>query len=120
VAEFAATMPLAVRLGMRTPVGRSFLKDYDFEEAYFWEKAMRFREALAMPLMLLGGINRLDTMERAMAAGFDFVAMGRAVLREPDLVNRLAAGRTTAGVCIHCNRCLPTIYSGTRCPVRTP
>ena len=39
-----------------------------------------------MPLMLLGGINRLDTMERAMAAGFDFVAMGRALLREPDLV----------------------------------
>ncbi len=120
VAEFAATMPLVVRLGMRTPVGRSFLKEYDFEEAYFWDKAMRFREALAMPLMLLGGINRLDTMERAMAAGFDFVAMGRAVLREPDLVNRLAAGRTTAGVCIHCNRCMPTIYTGTRCPVRTP
>ncbi len=119
VAEFAATMPRAVRWGMRTPMGRSFLKEYEFEEAYFWDKAMRFRAALAMPLMLLGGINRLDTMERAMAAGFDFVAMGRAVLREPDLVNRLATGRATAGVCIHCNRCMPTIYSGTHCPVRT-
>ncbi|MEJ7834333.1 MAG: NADH:flavin oxidoreductase [Nocardioides sp.] len=117
VAEFAATMPLVVRLGMRTPVGRSFLKEYPFEETYFWERAVRFREALAMPLMLLGGINRLDTMERAMAADFDFVAMGRALLREPDLVDRLASGRATAGVCIHCNRCLPTIYSGTRCPV---
>ena len=119
VAEFAATMPRAVRWGMRTPMGRSFLKEYEFEEAYFWDKATRFRAALAMPLMLLGGINRLDTMERAMAAGFDFVAMGRAVLREPDLVNRLATGRATAGVCIHCNRCMPTIYSGTHCPVRT-
>ena len=46
-----------------------------------------------MPLMLLGGINRRDTMEQAMADGFDFVAMGRALLREPDLVNQLAAGR---------------------------
>ncbi len=118
VAEFAAAMPLAVRVGLRTPLGRSFLKEYDFHEAYFWDKAMRFREALGMPLMLLGGINRLDTMERAMAAGFDFVAMGRAVLREPDLVNRLAAGRATAGACIHCNRCMPTIYTGTHCPVR--
>jgi 2,4-dienoyl-CoA reductase-like NADH-dependent reductase (Old Yellow Enzyme family) len=70
-----------------------------------------------MPLMLLGGISRLDTMERALAAGFDFVAMGRALLREPDLVNRLASGRATGGRCIHCNRCMPTIYSGTRCPV---
>ncbi|WP_193606715.1 NADH:flavin oxidoreductase [Nocardioides lijunqiniae] len=115
--EFAASMPLPVRLGMRTPMGRSFMKHYDFHEAYFWEKALRFREALTMPLMLLGGINRLDTMERAMEHGFDFVAMGRAVLREPDLVNRLQAGRQTSGACIHCNRCMPTIYSGTRCPV---
>jgi 2,4-dienoyl-CoA reductase-like NADH-dependent reductase (Old Yellow Enzyme family) len=119
VSEFAASMPLPVRLGLKTPVGRSFMKEYPFEEAYFWDKAIRFREELAMPLMLLGGINRLDTMERAMEHGFDFVAMGRAVLREPDLVNRLAAGRATKGVCIHCNRCMPTIYSGTRCPVAT-
>jgi 2,4-dienoyl-CoA reductase-like NADH-dependent reductase (Old Yellow Enzyme family) len=70
-----------------------------------------------MPLMLLGGINRRDTMERAMADGFDFVAMGRALLREPDLVNRLQSSAADAGVCIHCNRCMPTIYSGTRCPV---
>ncbi|HYF73667.1 MAG TPA: NADH:flavin oxidoreductase, partial [Nocardioides sp.] len=120
VAEFAATMPLAVRLAMKTPVGRSFMKVYPFEEAYFREKALRFRSAVSMPLMLLGGINQRATMEQAMADGFDFVAMGRALLREPDLVNRLQSGRATAGVCIHCNRCMPTIYSGTRCPVVTP
>jgi 2,4-dienoyl-CoA reductase-like NADH-dependent reductase (Old Yellow Enzyme family) len=114
--EFAATMPPLVRFGMRTPMGKGFLKHYDFEEAYFFDKASQFRTALAMPLMLLGGINTLDTMERAMAAGFDFVAMGRALLREPDLVRKLESGRQRAGVCIHCNRCMPTIYSGTRCP----
>lgn len=118
--EFAAAMPFVVRHGLRTPLGKGFLKHYDFEEAYFWEKAVRFREGLRMPLMLLGGINRRDTMERAMAAGFDFVAMGRALLREPDLVNKLAAGQQSAGACIHCNRCMPTIYSGTRCPVVSP
>nr|WP_281385957.1 hypothetical protein [Nocardioides luti] len=101
---------------MRT-VGRSFLKEYPFEEAYFREKALRFREAVGLPLMLLGGINRRDTMEQAMADGFEFVAMGRALLREPDLVNRLAARSADGGVCIHCNRCMPTIYTGTRCPV---
>jgi 2,4-dienoyl-CoA reductase-like NADH-dependent reductase (Old Yellow Enzyme family) len=118
VDEFAAAMPLVVRLGMRTPVGRSFLKEYPFEEAFFWDRAARFRSELAMPLMLLGGINRLDTMRHAMDAGFDFVAMGRALLREPDLVARLQSGAVDSGVCIHCNRCMPTIYTGTRCPVR--
>jgi 2,4-dienoyl-CoA reductase-like NADH-dependent reductase (Old Yellow Enzyme family) len=116
VKEFAAAMPLPVRIGMRT-VGRRFLKEYPFEEAYFLDKAMRFRSELAMPLMLLGGINRLDTMEHAMEAGFDFVAMGRALLREPDLVHRLRDDGVETGLCIHCNRCMPTIYSGTRCPV---
>ncbi|MBB3042711.1 NADH:flavin oxidoreductase [Nocardioides soli] len=120
VREFAESMPFPVRWGMRTPIGRGFLKTYPFEEAYFRAKALRFREALSMPLMLLGGINRADTMEQAMADGFDFVAMGRALLREPDLVARLAAGRAAEGVCIHCNRCMPTIYSGTRCVVIDP
>lgn len=115
VAEFAEAMPAIVRWGMKTPVGRSFLKRYEFEEAYFREKALLFRRELAMPLMLLGGINRVDTMEQAMADGFDFVAMGRALLREPDLVNRLRAGEATESICSHCNRCMPTIYSGTRC-----
>ncbi len=114
-AEFAAAMPPLVRVGMRTPVGRSFLKRYPFEEAYFRDRALRFREALSMPLMLLGGINRLETMEQAMADGFELVVMGRALLREPDLVARLRAGAAPAGICTHCNRCMPTIYSGTRC-----
>ena len=78
-------------------MGKGFLKEYPFEEAYFREKALRFREALSMPLMLLGGINRRDTMEQAMAEGFDFVAMGRALLREPDLVNRARSGPRQRG-----------------------
>ncbi len=118
--EFAAVMPLPLRWGMRSPIGKRFLKEYEFHEAYFLDKALRFRERLRMPLMLLGGINRRDTMEHAMALGFDFVAMGRALLREPDLVAQMAAGHRDYGVCIHCNRCMPTIYSGTRCPVLDP
>jgi len=50
-----------------------------------------------------------------MAEGFEYVALARALLREPDLVNRLAAGETETGICIHCNQCMPTIYTGTRC-----
>ena len=73
-----------------------------------------------MPLIMLGGINDKATMDRAMAEGFEFVAMGRALLREPDLVNRMQSGETTKGICIHCNQCMPTIYSGTRCTVLEP
>jgi 2,4-dienoyl-CoA reductase-like NADH-dependent reductase (Old Yellow Enzyme family) len=118
--EFAAAMPLPVRVGLRT-VGRRFLREYPFEEAYFLDKAREFRSALDLPLILLGGINRLETMQLAMAEGFEYVAMARALLRDPELVNRLSE-KAPAEACIHCNRCMPTIYDegGTRCPVREP
>ena len=116
--EFAANMPAAVRLGLKTPIGKKFFKAYPFEEAFLREKALAFRDAVSMPLIFLGGVNNRATMDRAMAEGFEFVAMGRALLREPDLVNRMQAGETSEGICIHCNQCMPTIYTGTRCTVQ--
>jgi 2,4-dienoyl-CoA reductase-like NADH-dependent reductase (Old Yellow Enzyme family) len=54
-------------------------------------------------------------VEAALDEGFSFVAMARALLREPDLVQRWEQGSTEEGLCIHCNKCMPTIYTGTRC-----
>ncbi|MEJ5256142.1 MAG: NADH:flavin oxidoreductase [Acidimicrobiales bacterium] len=112
--EMAAVFPQPIRIGFKL-LGRRFLPTYPYEEAYLLPYARQFRAALSMPLILLGGINRRDTIERAMLEGFDFVAMGRALLREPDLVTRFRDGRAQEGLCIHCNKCMPTIYRGTRC-----
>ena len=59
-------------------------------------------------------------IEGALGEGFEFVAMARALLRDPDLPNKLATGRATAGLCVHCNKCLPTIYRGTHCVLAPP
>jgi 2,4-dienoyl-CoA reductase-like NADH-dependent reductase (Old Yellow Enzyme family) len=112
--EFAAAQGRIVGLGLRV-VGRRIFPTIPFEEGFFLPFARQFRAELSMPLILLGGINERATIDGAMAEGFEFVAMARALLRDPDLVNQLAAGITDAGRCIHCNKCLPTIYSGTRC-----
>jgi 2,4-dienoyl-CoA reductase-like NADH-dependent reductase (Old Yellow Enzyme family) len=116
--DFAAQLPPVMRLGFRI-VGRWFFKEYPFEEAFFLPFARQFLEALSMPLILLGGINRLDTIQKALDDGFAFVAMARALLREPDLVERMRKGAATDGICIHCNKCMPTIYRGTRCVLVT-
>jgi 2,4-dienoyl-CoA reductase-like NADH-dependent reductase (Old Yellow Enzyme family) len=112
--EFGATLPGPVRLGFKL-IGSRFLRAYPYEEAFFLPYARQFLDALSLPLILLGGITQLDTIQGALDEGFAFVAMARALLREPDLVNRLAAGSATSSLCIHCNQCMPTIYSGTRC-----
>jgi 2,4-dienoyl-CoA reductase-like NADH-dependent reductase (Old Yellow Enzyme family) len=116
--EFAATLPAPLRAGFRL-FGSRFLRDYPFEEAFFLPYARQFLDALSLPVILLGGVNRLDTAEGALSEGFSFVAMARALLREPDLVNRWQKGETSDGLCIHCNKCMPTIYSGTRCVLVT-
>jgi 2,4-dienoyl-CoA reductase-like NADH-dependent reductase (Old Yellow Enzyme family) len=117
VDEMAAMMPQPMKLGIQL-IGRRFFIAYPFEEAYFLPYARQFREALDLPLMLLGGIDRLETIELALSEGFEFVAMARALLREPDLVNSMRAGRTADSLCVHCNKCMPTIYTGTRCVLR--
>ncbi len=112
--EFGATLPPPIRLGFRV-LGHRFLRAYPFEEAYFLPYARQFQRALRTPVILLGGITELATIESTLAEGFAFVAMARALLREPDLPNLMQAGATTSSLCIHCNKCMPTIYSGTRC-----
>jgi len=114
IAEMAYAFPRYLRLGFKL-VAKRFLREYPFEEMYLLPYARQYREALSMPLVLLGGINGRANIEHAMAEGFEFVAMGRALLREPGLVNEMADGRTQTSLCIQCNKCMATIYRGTHC-----
>ena len=117
--EMAAALPGAQGLAFRV-AGPWLFRRYPYQEAYFLPLARQFRAALALPLILLGGISSRAAIEQAMTEGFDFVAMGRALLREPDLVARMAAGQASAGSCVHCNKCVPSIYTGTRCVLDEP
>ena len=119
VREFAARFPAPARVAIRL-AGSRFLRSYPYQEAYLLDRARQFRAALTMPLILLGGITRKQTMDLAMAEGFAFVAMARALLREPDLLRRIQADPGARSLCIHCNKCMPTIYSGTHCVLTSP
>ncbi|RMH75683.1 MAG: NADH:flavin oxidoreductase [Actinomyces sp.] len=119
IREMAEMFPGPLKWGFKLLGGR-YLKTYPFEEAYFLPYARQFRAAVDLPLILLGGITRLDTVTAALADGFDFVAMGRALLREPDLIGRWRRGDTHDSLCVHCNICMPTIYRGTHCVLVPP
>jgi 2,4-dienoyl-CoA reductase-like NADH-dependent reductase (Old Yellow Enzyme family) len=117
VKEFAGVFKPPLRWGMRL-AGRKLLRQYPYRDAYLLPHARLFRAELSMPLILLGGITNRETMDLAMAEGFQFVAMARALLAEPDLINRIAGDgdrHTVRSACTHCNQCMPTVYSRTHC-----
>lgn len=77
-----------------------------FEPMFFLPLARQVRAAVSLPLVYLGGATSLDDLARARAEGFEMVAMGRALIRDPNLVARYARGETEKSTCQPCNRCV--------------
>lgn len=97
------------------------MKAHPFEEAFFRPLARQVRAAVSMPLMLLGGVTQLETIRAAMRDGFEFVALARALLREPDLPRRYQSGHAAESLCTHCNCCMVEMErGGTRCVLVSP
>jgi 2,4-dienoyl-CoA reductase-like NADH-dependent reductase (Old Yellow Enzyme family) len=117
LAELIANQPTAFQRAVMRLVMPRVVRSFPFEEAFFLPTARRFRAAVRLPLMLLGGVTRLSTMVRAMDDGFDFIALGRALIRQPDLVRRLEAGTLDASPCTPCNQCMAHVgVRPTVCP----
>jgi len=87
-------------------------------EAYFLPHARSIRNAVRrIPLGLCGGIRSADCIERLLTEeGFDFVAMSRPFIAEPDLVRNLRAGARHVK-CISCNRCSEESTDPISCPL---
>ncbi|WP_101947477.1 NADH:flavin oxidoreductase [Mycobacterium sp. 3519A] len=115
VKEFAEVMPQPMRTGIRF-IGKWAMGDYPYEDLYMLPNARQFVPVVRnTKLILLGGITNRDHLETGLAEGFDLVAMGRALLREPDLVNRMIADPSTRSRCTHNNKCMVTVFGRTHC-----
>ncbi|CQD06976.1 NADH:flavin oxidoreductase [Mycobacterium europaeum] len=115
VREFARVMPAALRPAIRL-AGKRVMGSYPYRDLYMLEAARQFVPVMRnTKLILLGGITRRDHVETAREEGFDFVAMGRALLREPDLVNKMIADPGSRSRCNHNNKCMVTVFGRTHC-----
>lgn len=96
--------------------GPGVIRSYPFEELFFLPLARRIRQEVRVPLILLGGALSTENLETAMREGFDFVAMGRALIADPDLVDRMTEGRAERSRCNSCNKCVAEMdRDGVRC-----
>ena len=98
--------------------GPALIHAYPFEPLYFLPLAREVRQAVRMPLVLLGGIKSKDDLDMAMREGFELAAMGRALIHDPDLIAKYAAGSTRESGCVPCNQCVAEMdrKGGVCCP----
>ncbi|MHC1745875.1 MAG: NADH:flavin oxidoreductase [Negativicutes bacterium] len=83
------------------------------KEAYFAKTSQALKKAVAIPIILVGGLRSLKIMENVVANGVaDMVSLSRPFIKEPDLVQHLQHGAKEVQ-CISCNACFNP--AGLRC-----
>jgi 2,4-dienoyl-CoA reductase-like NADH-dependent reductase (Old Yellow Enzyme family) len=99
-------LKMGVRLG-----GKFLIPKVQFKEAFFLEDALQFRKAVKLPLIYVGGLISGKKINEVLDSGFEFVAMARALINEPDFVNRLKRDIEAKNQCDTSNYCIARMYS---------
>lgn len=99
-------LPIGVKMA-----GRFMIPPEPFKEAYFLEDALKFRAALKMPLVYVGGLVSREKIDEVLNDGFEFVSMARALLNDPSFVNKMKEDRQARCDCGHSNYCIARMYS---------
>ncbi|MGE4653344.1 MAG: NADH:flavin oxidoreductase [Myxococcota bacterium] len=81
-------------------------------EGFNLDYARRFKEALPVPVICVGGFQTREAMEQALANGStDAISCGRAFIADPYLVEHLRTGEP-GPECDYCNICLARAGTG--------
>lgn len=99
-------LPVGVRMA-----GQLMIPSETFKEAYFLEDALKFREALKMPLVYVGGLISREKIDEVLGHGFEFVSMARALLNDQAFVNHMKEDKQARCNCGHSNYCIARMYS---------
>lgn len=80
--------------------------DSEEKEVYYRDAAVRYKEKITVPLMLVGGIRSYNVAEQLVNEGTtDYISMSRPFIREPDLINRWKSHDFSKSECRSDNTC---------------
>lgn len=100
-----------LKYGVRA-CGKMMVPTVPYQEAFFLEDALRFRQAMPdMKFIYVGGLVAGDKINEVLSHGFEAVQMARSLLNEPDFVNRLKDNPHHQCGCRHSNYCIARMYS---------
>lgn len=107
---------IVTKLGMAL-FGNVIVKKYPYKDLFLFDKAKVIKNAVNIPVAYIGGVCSVDDMDKAMKEGFEFVQIGRATIRDPNMINKMQSGEITGVDCDHCNRCVAAMAEqGVYCP----
>ncbi|NQT76782.1 MAG: NADH:flavin oxidoreductase [Bacteroidetes bacterium] len=86
--------------------GRFIIKKYEFSENFFLPLAEQIRKSTDMPLVYVGGVISAQGVEEVMDAGFDMIAIGRALIAEADFIRKIKNDLNYRSPCDQCNICV--------------
>lgn len=102
---------LWLKYGVRLAGGMMIPKE-PYRDLYFLDDARVFRKELSLPLIYVGGVVGRQTADKVLDdENFDFVQIGRGLLNEPDMVNRMREDDKHRCGCDHVNYCIARMYS---------
>jgi 2,4-dienoyl-CoA reductase-like NADH-dependent reductase (Old Yellow Enzyme family) len=90
------------------------------DEAYFLPIAKKIKRQVSVPIILVGGIRSLASINDILESGqADCISMSRPFIREPHLIKRWKKGDRKKATCISCNKCFATGMSpeGLHCAI---
>lgn len=102
---------LAEKLSMAI-FGPFIIKRYKFTPNFFLDQAREVRKAVNLPLVYLGGIDSLSGIEEVLNAGFEFIAIARALIHDSDFLFKLRMGEIEKTECNRCNKCVVEMDRG--------
>ncbi len=83
-----------------------------FKHLFFIEDALKFKAAMPdYPFIYVGGVTTGEDAHKVLENGFPLFQMGRAVLEDPDFVNKLKADENHCSGCTHSNFCIGRMYT---------
>ena len=91
--------------------GRMMVPTVPYSDLYFLPTARKFRNALKMPLIYVGGVTSKEGMQQVLDEGFVAFQMGRTLVRDTDFMNKIRDGEESCSKCGHSNYCIGRMYS---------
>jgi 2,4-dienoyl-CoA reductase-like NADH-dependent reductase (Old Yellow Enzyme family) len=87
------------------------------KEAYFKPYAEMVKKVTDVPVILVGGLRKPETMIKILEEGSaDLIGLARPLIREPDFPNRIRRGDLRKAECVSCSNCSgPSGREPTRC-----